>query len=321
MATRFSFDNAAFHFARTEGPGGFLWKYLLTYGLAVILILVLQFWLFRPVFEIIAMAFQAGLAGASEEELEAALTEMMIGSIGQIILGYFAMLILAVLFWAAFEAAVQRRYIREQGFGLRFGGDELRLVVVGLIWFAMFIAGYIASAVIAMVLIMPVAAMFQNSPEIIGIWGVIVAFAIFCVWLFLAIRFSAASALTIRDRKIRFIDAWGATKGRFWTMFGAFLLLGLILAVIGFVLYLIGVSAVVAGVASNIAAIEALGDDPEALLALLSSPAIIILLLATYVMMMMFQGFSGYAWAGIAALAAKTDLRGGGMVNAADEFG
>ena len=43
MARQFSFDNAMLHFARADGPRGFLWKYLLTFLIATVAMMALGY--------------------------------------------------------------------------------------------------------------------------------------------------------------------------------------------------------------------------------------------------------------------------------------
>ena len=48
MDHRFSFANAMLHFAQARGPGGFIWKYALSYLIAVLLMGGLAYLLFQP---------------------------------------------------------------------------------------------------------------------------------------------------------------------------------------------------------------------------------------------------------------------------------
>ncbi len=321
MANTFSFDNAAFHMFRTEGPGGFIWKYLIAYGLVIFVFAAISMLMMGPLFSAYGEMMAAAVNGASEQEMDTIIMDALLANVGQLALGYIASLIFGVVFWAAFEAAIQRRYVRDEGFGLRFGGDELRLIVVGLIWIAMLIGGMIVSQLAIMGLILPVVSIASENPMLIGLWGFVVVLAVMVLWLVMLIRLSAASALTIRDRKIHFFASWSVTKGRFWPMLGAYLILLLILGTVVTVIYMLGFGVIVAAM---IPAFEASGGaepDPEALIAMFTSPAVIVGLVIWYCVLLLFQGFSGYAWAGVAALAAKTDPKGGGMVNAADHFG
>ena len=323
MDKTFSFDNAAFHFARTSGPSGYMWKHALWYLLLAGLIILASYFLMKPLWgaygEMMTVAFQGDPNDLNN--IEAQMDLILVENMGRILLGQLVTLVLGLMLWAAFEAAIQRRYIRDEGFSLRFGGDELRMIVVGLIWMAMFIGGGIITQLAMLGLVMPVATMVDN-PAVVAIWGFVVSLSFIAVWIFLTVRLSAAAALTIRDRKIRFFDSWGATKGRFWTMLGAFLVLGLILGVAFFILYAVGVVGLFGSAMMAPGVMDGQNAEPNmtALIEYVSQPAFLAAVAALYAVMIGFQAIAGYIWAGVAALAAKTDPRGGGMVNAASAF-
>lgn len=317
----FSFGNAAFHFARTSGPGGYMWKHGLAYVFAAGLLMVVSYFLMKPIWDaygqMMALGFQDDLASA--RAAEAQINAMLMQNFGRVVLGQIAFLLLSLVFWAIFEAAIQRRYMRDEGFSLRFGGDELRLLVVGLIWFALFLGGSIVTQLASLGLIMPVVSMVDN-PMIATTWGFVVGIAFAAVWVLLTVRWSAAAALTIRDRKIKFFDSWGATKGRFWTMLGAFLVLGLILGVVFFILYTVGILGLFGSVMMAPGVMDGAQPDMAAITEIVTQPLFLAGVVALYAVMIGFQAIVGYIWAGVAALAAKTDPRGGGMVNAASAF-
>lgn len=319
MARSFSFDNAAFHFARPEGPPGFLPKYLIAYAIGVVLIAVISFFALRPLLDAYLQAFALMAQGASEAEIERQLGEAVLGNMGRVGLGYLVMLLVYAGFWAMMESAVLRRYVREEGFSIGWGADEWRMLAVGLIWMAAFIIGYIALIIATMILVMPVGAIAQDNPALVAVWAVLVMIGLFLAWAYFAVKFSPAGAMTIRDRKVVFFGAWGASTGRFWPMLGAFVVLGLILYVVIVVLYIIGAVAMM-GAALGGMDFGSGEPDPEAVIAAFSSPVVWLPLALIYGVMLVYQGFWQYAWAGIPSLAAKTDPRTGGMHDAADTF-
>ena len=298
MARSFSFSNAAFHAGRADGPSGFLWKYLLVYAGLAVAVAVVQFGMQTLLFGS-AVDMQMAIAGGG----------LTAGMIGKIALFYFVAMVIALVFWSIIEASIMRRYVHETGFTIGFGGDERRLILVGLAWIATIIGGYIVSAIVGAILIGLVGFLAQGSPALVGLVVFIVILALTCVWVFVTVRLSAASALTIRDKKVHFFDSWGATKGRFWPLFGAFLLLFVIVFVVGIVTF--GVLAAVAGFDMN---------NPESILLRMSPAGLGLAFFGIFAVMTLLQGFLGYVWAGPASLAAKTDPRGAGMVGAADVF-
>ncbi|WP_084396198.1 hypothetical protein [Henriciella aquimarina] len=321
MAQRFSSGNALLHFARTDGPRGFVWKYLLTYAAFAILLMGVGYALFQPVFNLVFRAILSAAQGASEREVEAIFTRRLTELIGWIVLANIVMLFLGALFWAVFEAAVQRRYVREEGFSVRLGGDELRLLLVGLIWFAFSVAAYILSLVVIAsgtgVLVMAL-----DNPRGGGfaILGAMLMVAL--VWVWIVVRLAPASAMTIRDRKVTFFGAWGATKGRFWQLVWAYVGLALMIVLMLFLANMVFGTAIVASFMANIERLTSAADsgNPLTLLSALLQFDILAPVLTAWLGWLMLQGLIQYMWAGPAALAAKTDPRGGGIAQAPDVF-
>ena len=319
MARPFSFDNAAFHFARTDGPPGFLPKYLAIYAVGVVVMAVIGFLALQPLLQGYLQAFAMMSQGASESQIQQVLGESILGNLGRIGLGYLGLMIFYAAFWSIMECAVLRRYVRDESFSIGWGADEWRMLGVGLIWMAAFIAAYIAMALAAVVLVMPVGAFAQDNPALVGLWMVVVFIGLGLSWVYFAVKLSPAGAMTIRDQKVVYFDAWGASKGRFWPMFGAFVVLGLILYVAMMVFYMIGAFTVV-GAAMSGMDFSSGEPNPDEVVAAFSSPAVWAPLALIYFAMLIYQGFWQYAWAGIPALAAKTDPRTGGQHDAAATF-
>ena len=319
MAKPFSFDNAAFHFARTDGPPGFLPRYLAAYGIGIIIIAGLSFVLLQPLIAAYTQMFTLLAQGASESQIDRMFTEAVLGDFGRLGLGYLVILLVYAAFWSMMESAVLRRYVREEGFRVGWGVDEWRMLVVGLIWMVSIFVAYLAMIVVGAILIAPLGVVMQDNPALLGIWMFVVVCALLCVWLLFAVKLSPAGAMTIRDQKVTFFGAWGASKGRFWPMLGAFVVLGLILYFAIIVLYMIGGFAVFGAMMSGID-MSSGEADPDQVMAAFASPGLWIPVAVLYFVMLVYQGFWQYAWAGIPALAATTDPRTGGLHDAADAF-
>lgn len=316
---RFSFGNAAMHFAQADGPGGFLWKYVISYILATALLVGASYFLFQPVFGVLWSVIQQAAQGVSEAQVEAIVTREMTRLLGRIIIGYIAMLLLGALFWAVFEAAIQRRYVREEGFSIGLGGDEFRLLVVGLLWVVFMIVFYILTGLVSALLV----GIFLSStdePSMLVLIFPVVYLLSGLFWAYFAVRLSPASAMTIRDRKIHFFGAWGATRKRFLPLFLAYVVLALVLSVIFMIVYFIGGAAVFGTVFAMVGDLNSLEDNPEEIFLLLLDGTLIYPFLGFYFVMLILQGILFYVWAGPAALAAKTDPRGGGVAQAPDVF-
>lgn len=297
----FNFGNACMHFARTGAPRGFTWKYLLSYLLGMIVFFAVFLALFAEPWSALMLASISGDQAAAD----AAALE----NLGGILLAYAFLLPASLVFWSIFEASFQRRYVRADKFRLRLGSDEFRLMAVGLLWFLFFIAMYLIVAIFLSSTFLILASASDN-PMIVGVISFIIGFAGLAFWAFLAVRLSAASALTIRHREIRFASSWEATKGRFWTLLGSYLLLAVVAIVVYFVVAFIMVTLMTFFMAGNAEFIEAANSgaesDPAVVLAMFSSPGFIIAGGTLYLVLLLLQAWFGVVWAGPAALAART---------------
>ncbi len=307
----FNLSNAMFHFNRTGGPPGFLWRYVIIYAAAALAVQLVTLPLMAPIW---AASFNPALASDPM-----AANRMMMDSLGQIMLGYLISIVLGVLLWMMFEAANQRRHMRGEEFRLRLGADEGRVLVVGLIWFALIIVIYIA-AVVLIIIPSAVTAVAtgggSGNPALAILVAGIMGLIVFGLAIWIAARLSAAAALTIRDRQIRFFESWRVTKGKSGTLIGAWLLLGLIAALVFFVVYLVFVFMAVSLILPSISA----GVDTETLLADFISPVSIAIFGGFIFMMSMISAAFGHVFAGPAALAAKSDPNWQGQGSVAETF-
>jgi hypothetical protein len=126
----------------------------------------------------------------------------------------FWLAILTMLWAAAFRAVFfpgERRFAY-----LRLGMDELRLLGTALV---LFVGGYLAAIIVGALLAVIGYAIAGAVPAVI--LGLIVV----CAAVWAAIRVSPAGALTILERKVVIGGAWRLTRGAFWRLFGAYMLL------------------------------------------------------------------------------------------------
>lgn len=120
--------------------------------------------------------------------------------------------------------------------GLRVGMDELRLlglfVVLGIAFLIVGLIGAIVAGALGGVL----AIAFGGSRGGVGMLLVLLPMlAFYCAMIFLMVRLSLVSALTVLRRKIIIGESWRLTRGHFWRLFGAYF----VLAVMLFILYVI----------------------------------------------------------------------------------
>lgn len=126
-----------------------------------------------------------------------------------------------VLMGAMFLAAVFRSILRpdEKKFAfVALGGDELRLILVSIIYGLLFVAvlGGITGLVFGATL-----AVSDNLKALVAF---ILIVAGLCLALWLMVRMSLASVQTFAERRLNVFGTWNLTKGRFWPMFGMWVL-------------------------------------------------------------------------------------------------
>jgi hypothetical protein len=197
---------------------------------------------------------------------------------------YAGLLVFGLIFYPILYAAMARAVLRpaEDGFGyLRLGADELRqlglmllILVLGFIFYVFSIlifaaaivvghfAGGLASALIAAI--------------------AIVAFVV--GWIFIGTRLSLASPLTFATRRVDLFGSWALTKGKFWPIFGAYLLavtLAVVVYLLGYAVIL-GIVAAAGGGAGGLAAMA--HPDLASMSAFLSPPRLIQTILSAMLM-------------------------------------
>jgi hypothetical protein len=148
---------------------------------------------------------------------------------------YMLMIPFGVVFYAVLYATMARAVLEpgEEGVGyIRFGMDEVRQGLLLLLWWVVIIA---AEIVIGMVVAIPTGVTYLLARNYTVLALVVSCVLVFLVGLYLAVRLSLSSALTFDTRRINLFGSWALTRGRFWPMLGAYLLV-LGLALLGCIL-------------------------------------------------------------------------------------
>jgi len=225
----FRIGPAITHFLHTQGPRGFLWRFALAYALVTLALQAISLWTQGPVYEIYLRA-----CAENDCNFEPYIDDLNAVSMQTNALSLL-MLPLTLGIWTVFEGASQRRYIRAEGFQIRLGADEGRLALVGLIWFALLVAGYFA---LAFGVALP-AVIAGLAFGVLGgvLAGGVVFLGLMFAGLYLFARLSPASALTIRDQQIRFFEGWSLTRGQGLGLAGSYFLLMLAMMLVMLVFY------------------------------------------------------------------------------------
>ncbi|MDQ0466788.1 hypothetical protein QO010_004584 [Caulobacter ginsengisoli] len=132
--------------------------------------------------------------------------------------------------------AVNRAILRPQGSALgylRFGADELRLVVscfvIAIILFVSYFATVIGATIALVIGAGPGAlkAGLAAAPFSAKIPAIVVGLLGAAAMIFLMVKLSLAAAQTVAEKGIRIFSSWGLTKGRFWKILGVYVVAGL----------------------------------------------------------------------------------------------
>ena len=213
MLTAGTMIEGAFGLVRERPRAVALWGVL--YMIATIIMALAM----RPMLE----AQMAAMAG----DPQAALGTM--GSMmGRMFLLQFGFLLLFVILMTAAQRAVLRPAEQASAY-IRLGGDEARIFGLTLL----FAIGFY----LALVLLGIVAALFAAGagaamgPWAAGAVGVILFIAVFAVVVWLQVRLSLAFPLTVLRRKFVIGESWRRTRGHFWSLFGGYVVIFVIVLV------------------------------------------------------------------------------------------
>lgn len=144
----------------------------------------------------------------------------------------FPLIFAAVLLLAAMtNTAVYRAILRPKprGFGyLAIGGDEGRQILLSLLIMLVSLLCGVGLLVLALAI--------RLTPEpytaLAGVLGVIVAISLL-IWV--TTRLSLAAAQTFAERRVTLFGSWALTRGRFWPLFGMWLLAIILTVVVSLV--------------------------------------------------------------------------------------
>jgi hypothetical protein len=126
--------------------------------------------------------------------------------------------------------AAQRAVLRPEEGGLAFiriGGDELRMIGLALFLGFLFMIGYFIAAAILGVIMVAVG-MASGAPGAMAPAAIIGVLIILCLLMFFWVRVSLAFPLTLMRRRFVLGEAWRLSRGHFWTLFGGYIVLILI---------------------------------------------------------------------------------------------
>jgi hypothetical protein len=211
---------------------------VLVWGLLYVAAIALLLLAMRPLFSVYAELFSRQLAAGGKGPMNPQDLQPFMGRLqsagGIVFLSEIGIFALVMILFTATQRAVLRP--AERGlFYLRLGGDELRLIGLGLVLAVCF---YIASFLAMLILVIPVAvvAVAGASPAAIGLIMLVETIVLTCAMIYFEVRLSLVFPLTFFRRSFVVGEGWRLSKGRFWTLFGAYFVIGLIYMVLASVL-------------------------------------------------------------------------------------
>jgi len=185
---------------------------ILVWSLPLLVTALLMMTMMRPVYEAQLATLQTGATVAP--------------SLGPAFwLGFPLMTILFLVILAAGFRAVLRPE-DSRFFYLRLGMDELRLLGLGLL--LVLIALLLEVVTVIAVIIVGFVLGLVLGKVVAAVVSGIIGIAIGCAFVWAAVRVSPAGPLTIVERKIDIGAAWRLSRGHFWTLFGAYFVIALI---------------------------------------------------------------------------------------------
>ena len=155
------------------------------------------------------------------------------GVFGWLILMEVVFLILGIVAFAAVVRATARPGGDRFAY-LRLGMDELRLLGLGVLLVIAALAAEIV-AIIALVLAGVLARLVAGDGATVAVVAIL-AILLVAAAIWAEVRLSLAGALTVIRGRIVIIDAWRATRGRFWTLLGVYAVLTIAFMVVGVVM-------------------------------------------------------------------------------------
>ena len=205
-----------------------------------------------------AMGELAAMQGQREPDPEEALAVL-----GSIVPAMLVFLPLILMLYGVLYAAVNRAVLRPEEARrapLRLGGEELRQGLVILLLSLVLMIAYVVLTVVVALLGAALGGARGEGEGADGAAALVVFVGVglsLVLLVFLAVRLSLASPLTFDEGRVRVLQSWHLTRGRFWPLFGGYVL-ALALAVVIYLLALVVFVAVAAIAGGGLDAIGAI---------------------------------------------------------------
>lgn len=140
--------------------------------------------------------------------------------------GLLGFLVTTILWAAAFRAVLRPD---ERGFAsLRLGMDELRLMAVTILLYLLFVVCGFFAALGFGFLVSLLQLATGGNPQLAAALATLLVVALAAGIVFLLVRLSVVTPLVIERRRIGIDESWELTRGHFWSLLGAYILMALV---------------------------------------------------------------------------------------------
>lgn len=307
----YDFTDGTFHFFKTFGrrPGSTLGLIIWTALLYAVLFGAI-FAAFAPLFGVIFEAASVG-RDPTDAEVLAILGSTWLG----MVVAIFGSLIVVLMIQAAWLRLLTHGRVAP-GIPFRFGADELRLFGVNLCLIALLLVGYIISVIgfVGVVAGFGLGAGADSSSGVVGVLaGVVFGLLMFALFVFFALRFAAAPAMTINEGGFRLFGSFAATKGIWGWMLLSYIVIFIIVFFASSLVYMLQLGVAMFGLADAASFFDALDKEADAgaVLELLARPSILIGVSIVILLQVVFQIFYDAVFHSVGAYAAVRHGAGG----------
>jgi hypothetical protein len=164
---------------------------------------------------------------------------------------YLLMFVIGYAFYAVVLGAMNRAVLRpddDRAAYLRVGRDEVRQLLLLLIATVVG-AGLYLGLVLLVAMVAVGGGLAIHNTGATALLTLVAAIAAACGLVFFWVRLSLASALTFDTGRVNLFGSWALTRGRFWKLFGCYLISFVLYVVLGLLalIILVAIAMIVAG--------------------------------------------------------------------------
>jgi hypothetical protein len=157
-------------------------------------------------------------------------------ALGKMLLLNLALLMVVMVLYTAIQRAVLRP--DERGFAsLQLGMDEVRAFLLAIFYLVVFYVGIIFVGVVVALFVG--VSLSTGSPGTVWFMIVIQFLAFVCLLTWLYVKLSLSFPLTLLRGRFVIGEAWALSRGKFWSLFGAYFVLFVIMFVLSLVVGLV----------------------------------------------------------------------------------